>query len=86
MPLPREPHVSSDLPRRQRRLLISRWNKKKGTRTKQMRKRLMYSKHLIYIERRHDISWTRCVYKTELRQACSIPAPLAYLNYALREN
>lgn len=46
----------------------------------------MYSKHLIYIERRHAISSTRLLYETELRQAHVNPAPLAYLNYALREN
>lgn len=51
-----------------------------------MRKRLMYSKHLIYIERRHVISPTQPLYKTELRQADNIPAPLTYLNYALQEN
>lgn len=51
-----------------------------------MRKRLMYSKHLIYIERRHAISSTLLLYKTELWQADNIPDPLAYLNYALREN
>ncbi len=51
-----------------------------------MRKRLMYSKHLIYIERRHVISSTQLLYKTELQQAHNIPAPLAYLNYALLED
>lgn len=46
----------------------------------------MHSKHLIYIERRHAISSTQLPSMTELREADNIPAPLAYLNYALREN
>lgn len=46
----------------------------------------MYSKHLIYIERRHAITSTQLLYKTEPRQADNILARLAYLNYVLREN
>ena len=51
-----------------------------------MRKRLMYSKHLIYIERRHAISSTQPLYKAELWQVDNIPAPLADLKYALWGN
>lgn len=48
-----------------------------------MRKRLTYSKHLIYIKQRHAVSSTQGGYKTELQQADSILAALTYLNYAL---
>lgn len=45
----------------------------------------MYSKHLIYTERRRAILSTLLLYTTKFQQADDVPASLAYLNYVLQE-